>query len=155
MSFNSIPVEKVRVYSRCQQIIEEKIQSLQRQLDSFQSAANNETKSSAGDKYETGRAMMQLEKDKVAQQMTEVLKLRKVLDGINPQKKHDQVQLGSLVQTDKGYYFISVSLGKIDVDGDAVFCLSPVAPFGKRIIGEKAKGNFDFNGQGFHILSVS
>ena len=48
-----------------------------------QEAANEEGKSSVGDKYETGRAMMQIERDKAAQQLDEALKLKNIIDQIS------------------------------------------------------------------------
>ena len=89
-----------------------------------QQSANNETKSSAGDKYETGRAMMHLEKERLARQMIEVAKLRKPLEMINPEKIESTVALGSIVTTENRNYFLSVSLGEVELEEEKYFCIS-------------------------------
>lgn len=82
-------------------------------IEHAQLAANEETKSSAGDKYETGRAMMQLEIEKQSVQLAEAMKLKHVLSQINPEKTTETIQSGSLVFTDQGNFYISISAGKL------------------------------------------
>ncbi len=124
------------------------------ELKSIQAAANEETKSSAGDKYETGRAMLMLEKDKIASQIREVEKMISVLSKLDPKKTSETVDLGSLVETDSGWYYISVALGKIDIKGDTVFAISPVSPIGRLLMGMSADDAFEFNGRKMTVISV-
>ena len=70
---------KSKLYQQCLNIIEDKINVARVSMDTAQQAADQESKSSVGDKYETGRAMMQLEKEKLMFQIHEALKLKKVL----------------------------------------------------------------------------
>lgn len=144
---------KTKVLDACKKEVSQKISACEVRMQSFQEAANQETKSSAGDKYETGRAMMQLEKDKVAQQLSETLKLKKVLDEIDTTER-TVIGLGSLVKTDRGLFYLSASLGRIGVDGQQIFCLSPVAPVGKAMEGKLAGDYYEFNHQKFFIKSV-
>lgn len=130
---------KQMLHATCKAMLEEKIEGLQANLRGFQDAANEETKSSAGDKYETGRAMMHLEKEKVAHALNEVLKQKKVIDQLSADLM-SEAGLGALVQTDKGLFYLAVSLGKISQNGVDVFCLSPVAPLGTALLKAK-KGN--------------
>ena len=55
---------------RCIEIIEKRISSSYNSMENAQAAANEEEKSSSGDKYETGRAMSYLEKDMYARQLS-------------------------------------------------------------------------------------
>ncbi|MFY0608171.1 MAG: GreA/GreB family elongation factor [Cyclobacteriaceae bacterium] len=135
-------------------LIESKMAGLHAEMKNFQAAANNETKSSAGDKYETGRAMMQLEKDKVASLLGQLDKQKKVLGEINPTQSHETVRLGSIVMTDNGCFYLSVSLGKLSASQD-VFCISPVSPLGQAMLGKKAESTAEFNGRKYHIQSVA
>ena len=58
---------KKALFAKCEAFVSEKIDSLERGLESHQKALASETKSSAGDKHETGRAMLQLEMEKSGQ----------------------------------------------------------------------------------------
>ena len=82
---------------------------------------NSETKSSAGDKHETGRAMLQLEMEKAGKQWVEVQQTQVLLSKVSIQPTKGPVRLGSLVHTSNGVFFLAVSIGKLDIDGGA-FC---------------------------------
>lgn len=60
---------KQSLYTHCQNHINDRISLLEKQLQSLKEARDNETKSSAGDKFETGRAMMQSEVQKIQSQL--------------------------------------------------------------------------------------
>lgn len=123
--------------------------------NSAQQAANEDTKSSAGDKYETNREMMQAEKDKAMQQLSEASKLRKVLDGINPKNNSESVGLGSLVKTNIGLFYIAVAIGEFEIDKSKVFGISPVSPIGSALKGYEKGDNINFNGREVIIELVS
>lgn len=127
---------------------------LQASLKGFQDAANEETKSSAGDKYETGRAMMHLEKEKVATQLDQVFKQQKVMHQISPQKSSDKIQLGSFLETTFGYFYLSVSLGAIKAGEKQVMCISPVSPLGKAFLDKSSNDSVTFNGRVYQIFAV-
>lgn len=144
---------KQHVHEACLSLVKEKSDSLNQELNNFQSAANEETKSSAGDKYETGRAMMHLEKEKIATQLNQLQKQEKVLRQIKPGKFLDQADLGSLIRTDKGIFYLSISLGKIQLTED-VFCISPVAPLGQLLKGVTSGKQIPFGGRTYLVLDV-
>lgn len=137
----------------CCRMVDEKIRMAEQSLLDFQQAANEETKSSAGDKYETARAMMHLEKEKVASMLNESLKLKKTLSLLNPDRRTEAAEMGSLVQTGQGLFFISVSVGKLRELED-VICLSPVSPLGKAFLGKQKGDTVSFNGQDYTMLAV-
>lgn len=110
-----------------------------------QSSGNEETKSSAGDKYETGRAMAQLEIENNSAQLAEALKLKKVLEQINPDLETKRVQLGSLVLTSLGNYYIAISAGKLLVDGTEYYAISSASPIGVKLMKLRAGESFTFN----------
>lgn len=119
-----------------------------------QEAANQEEKSSAGDKYETTRAMMQIEKDKNAKQLEETIKLKKALSQINPNSSSDHVVLGSLVITDKGNFYISISVGKLKLDHIEYIAIAPTSPLGAAFMNRKVSESATFNGQVYKISKV-
>ncbi len=145
---------KDRLLKHCQKHLERKIQSLQQAIREYQEAANEDSKSSMGDKYETNRAMMHLEKEKAATQMNQLLKMRQLLDQINAGKQHEKVDLGSIVTTEKGSYFISIGLGPIEFEGERYYVISAASPIGQHLLGLKAGDTFSFRGVNEKIVSV-
>ncbi|MFN6945654.1 MAG: 3-oxoacyl-ACP synthase [Cytophagaceae bacterium] len=145
---------KRALFQKCLDYVDKRIVIARSSMDAAQSAANDESKSSAGDKYETGRAMMQIQRDQFASQLSEALKLKQVMDQIKPDSSSQGIVLGSLVFTDKGNYYISVSVGKLEVDSIEYFAISPVSPIGKELMNKKAGEKIAFNGKESVILNV-
>lgn len=145
---------KEQVYRRCCTSVEERIDLLREAIAVAQSSANEETKSSAGDKYETGRAMMQLEMEKYNEQLSEALRIKQVLSQLALNSAAGTVQNGSLVCTDQGNFFISVSAGQFSIEGKTVYAISSVSPIGGILLGRKAGDTFEFRGKKGVIQSV-
>ena len=125
------------------QKISEKIQKLE-QLIAETRASNNDTKSSMGDKYETSREMLQQEINNLQIQLNEHLKSQKILKNINP-NPHKVVTLGSLVETEKGKFFIAVSLGELSFNQEKIFVISAESPLAKAMNGKKVGETFIVN----------
>ena len=125
------------------QKISEKIQKLE-QLIAETRASNNDTKSSMGDKYETSREMLQQEINNLQIQLNEHLKSQQILKNIQP-NPHKIVTLGSLVETEKGMFFIAISLGEITFSQEKVFVISTESPLAKAMNGKKTGESFVVN----------
>ena len=125
------------------QKISEKIQKLE-QLIAETRASNNDTKSSMGDKYETSREMLQQEINNLQIQLNEHLKSQKILKNINP-NPHKVVTLGSLVETEKGMFFIAISLGELSFNQEKIFVISAESPLAKAMNGKKTGESFVVN----------
>ena len=145
---------KEKLLALCIRHVEEKISSAAEAMRSAQEAANEEGKSSAGDKYETGRAMMQIERDNAAMQLDEALKLKKTLDLISATENHNVVSLGSIVSTKTFKIFVAVGPGKLNVEGDDYFIVTPMSPLGKILFGLKAPMEFTFNNKPNAVLEI-
>lgn len=109
-------------------------------------SANNETKSSAGDKHETARAMMQLEQEKLSHQLKELQEQKSELVKIDLSKPSAQIAKGTLIQSDKGFLFLSIGLGKITIDDKTVFAISSQSPLGIKLLGKKENDVVEMNG---------
>mgnify|MGYP003598855548 FL=1 len=125
------------------QKISEKIQKLE-QLIAETRASNNDTKSSMGDKYETSREMLQQEINNLQIQLNEHLKSQQILKNINP-NPHKIVTLGSLVETEKGMFFIAISLGELSFSQEKIFVISAESPLAKAMNGKKTGESFVVN----------
>lgn len=139
---------------KCREYAESRIATAQQAKDAAQAAANEESKSSVGDKYETGRSMMQIEGEKAAHQLAEALKLKNMLNRLLPDAKSEKVIVGSLVITDVRKIFISIGIGKLDVDGDEVLVVAPTSPLGKVLMGRSANDRVFFNSATMIILEI-
>ncbi len=121
---------------------------------SAKEARDGDTKSSAGDKYETGREMMQMEMDKAAMQLQSAQKLLHELEKIDLTKSGADITSGSLVTTSKEIFFVAIGFGKILFEGNEVFVISPASPLGSNLLHKQAGSSFSFQGIDRKILSV-
>ncbi len=110
---------------------------IQNEIDLQQEAANEETKNSAGDKYETGRAMAQLEIERNAVQLKEAEKLRSFLQQMVREHSGEVIVPGSLVTTSKGVFYIAISLGAVTLHQQVYLVVSPDSPIGKLLLGRR------------------
>ncbi len=145
---------KQKLYVACLQILNNKIQALQNTLNELGEGAISDGKSSAGDKHETARAMMQLEQEKISRQLDEVLTQKTILQKIDSIVKSAQITKGSLVKTNRGYLYLSIALGKINVEGVDIIVLSPQSPLGLKLMGLKAKSSVEINAVTYNIMEV-
>ena len=148
-------VSKDLLYAACVEYLEKRIENARAAMEIAQQAANEEGKSSAGDKYETTRAMMQAERDRHAIQLAEALRLQQELAAIHPAYASDSVSSGSLVVTSQGNFYVSISAGRIVLDGTVYVAVSPVSPVGAALLRKKAGDVVEFNGKTLMIESVS
>jgi hypothetical protein len=145
---------KEKIYQQYVLLVHDKISLLKKNLQDLTDSAANETKSTAGDKHETALAMLQIEQENSNRQLSDVLKQKAVLEKIDPSLHPEQVVIGSLVKTNKGYFFISLGLGKITVEEQLIIALSPESPLGMQIMHLKNGDSFDFNGTSYIIDEV-
>ena len=106
------------------------IDSVIESISSTKSSRDSATKSSAGDKHETSRAMMQIELDNSEVQLQKLKALLSSLNNINPNRQSKTIGLGSWVETNEGNYFFTIGLGKYVFKGDTIFVISPLSPIG-------------------------
>lgn len=107
-------------------------------------ASNNDTKSSMGDKYETGREMLQQEINNLQRQLNEVLNQQAVLQKITSDPS-EKVQNGALVKTDKGLFYVAVSMGEIIFENQKIMTVSAESPLVKIMYNKKAGEYFIVN----------
>lgn len=116
-------------------------------------ASNNDTKSSMGDKYETGREMLQQEINNLQVQLNEVLKQQDFLKTIII-KASDKAEKGAIVKTERGLFFISVSLGELSFEHQKIICISPESPLAKAMNGKQKGEVFSLNNMSQKIVDI-
>lgn len=145
---------KEKTYQACLALVQQKIDTLQRNLHDLSDSAGNETKRTAGDKHETALAMLQIEQENNSRQLKEVLQQKATLEKLDPHLETEMIVRGSLVHSNKGIYYISLGLGKMKVNEETVFAVSPEAPLGKLMLMKKAGDAFTFNDTDYKIITI-
>lgn len=138
-------VYKNRLKQFCQSLMEERIAAAKEAMAAAQEAANAAEKSSAGDKYETARAMGHLEKDMHAKQLASYIKELSALSAAPTGAVHTTIQNGVFIKTNQNSFFIAAGLGKQLIDGVAVYFLSAAAPLALQLQGKTTGHRFLFN----------
>ncbi len=147
-------VIRAKLYQACQDFIENRKATATLALQQAVEASNDDTKSSAGDKYETTREMMQQEIDRNKKMLIDAGLLEQSLKQIALHQYNGTIQLGSLVFTNRGNFYLAIGAGKIDIDGETYYAISLGSPLGIKLQ-NKEKGNmFEFNALPYTILNV-
>ncbi|MBC7615432.1 MAG: 3-oxoacyl-ACP synthase [Pedobacter sp.] len=146
---------KASLYQLCLKFINERIQTAETALQQAREASNDDTKSSAGDKYETSREMMQQDIDRNKRLLMDAEENQKVLNSIKDVPYSQSARNGSLVLTDQGSFYLSVSAGQLHLNDKTFFAISAVSPIGKLLLGKQKGDKFDFNGKKFLIKEVA
>ncbi|HUH33880.1 MAG TPA: hypothetical protein VLZ28_07990 [Daejeonella sp.] len=145
---------KARLYNLCISYADERIENATEAIKVARDSSTDDTKSSAGDKYETGRAMMQQDIDRQTLQLGEAQKLKTFLERMEPENSSDTVQAGSLAYTNHGVFYLAISIGQVDLDGDKYFVISSASPIGAQLIKQRVGAKFSFNGKNYEIKSI-
>lgn len=132
----------------------DKLNRVQLQIRQLEDALTSETKSSAGDKHETGRAMIQLEREKLGLQLAELERTQQVLFKVPQNPNSDSIGIGNLVVTDTFMYYIAISAGEFVEQGQSVYCISAATPIGQLLYGKSIEQGYDFKGKTTHIRGV-
>jgi hypothetical protein len=144
---------KEALFNTCQFRIDKKIKDLHNAWTNQQQALSSETKSSAGDKHETGRAMVQLEMEKIGRQILEFEQMKLSMGKLDLSFSALS-RMGSVVKTNSIHYFIGIGMGKIEIAKELYYAVSPNAPIGKMLLGKKAKDSILFQGNTIEIQEV-
>jgi ElaB/YqjD/DUF883 family membrane-anchored ribosome-binding protein len=146
-------MDKSAVYDACVKQLSEQIAEAMKATQDAQESVFSNSKSSAGDKHETGRAMAQIELEKLSNNL---LQSKQVLSALHQVKKgkSEVVERGALCETDLACFYVAVSLGMISLEGKSVFCLSPAAPLAQAMLGLIVGDSFEINGKKQTIKAI-
>lgn len=145
-------MDKAKILELVKSKISEKIGNLERLIAETRSS-NNDTKSSMGDKYETGREMLQQEINNLQLQLNENLIHQNFLKNVNT-NPHQMIGNGTLVETDAGIFYISVSAGEITFENRKIYAVSSDSPISKGMMGKKVGDEFVVNGLNRQIKTL-
>ena len=145
---------KEQLYLLCEVFVEDRMQIIKKSIQEIEISLTSETKSSAGDKHETGRAMLQLEREKAGHQLAEIEKTKQILSKINAESTSKNIGLGSVVFTTTSNYFISISAGELKVDNETFYAISASTPIGQLLLGKSVGDTVSFRNLSFEITEI-
>ena len=135
--------------------LEQTIAETEQAIASAKESRDNESKSSAGDKYETGRAMMQIELENNERQLEKSRAAKQELLQLNLQEVHSLAGPGSLVHTNQGIYFVSIGFGKLELAEQPYYAISLASPIGQALKHAKVGECVSFQGNVLEVLRIS
>ena len=145
---------KERLLKACMNYVDERIGKIDVAIKDLEDALKLETKCSMGDKYETGRAMLHLEFEKLSGQHEQYQKLRKTVRMIDPKMTFQKAGFGAVVETQQANYFIAIPAGEIVLEEKKYYAVGAGAPIAKALEGKREKENIIFNGNELTIIKV-
>lgn len=145
---------KAVLYESCTFYLQTRLEVIEQRLNDLNDSLEAETKSSVGDKYETGRAMLHLEKDKQMQQLAVLLNHKKQLHGIDPKIEYKLVEQGALVKTNHGIFYLSIPAGKLKIDNKAYFAITLASPIGQLLFQKGVGDVFEFRGRSYVLEAI-
>ncbi|MDO6818042.1 3-oxoacyl-ACP synthase [Zobellia sp. 1_MG-2023] len=147
-------IKKEQLHQFCTTFVIERVARIQKNIEDIQTSLLSETKSSAGDKHETGRAMLQLEREKLGQLLAEAEKMKQTLSKVPKEASKTVVGLGSWVVTSKADYYLAISAGEFKSEGKSVYCISAATPIAQLLFGKEQGASTTFNGQEIKIIEI-
>lgn len=145
---------KEALLDQCNIFVRNKMATIETIMAENRSALEQESKSSAGDKHETGRAMLHLEMEKASQQLSVAKQMKETLDKLQLNSVSEKIRLGSLIHTDLGVYFLSISVGEIVIEDKSYYAISPSSPIGALLIGKQKGEKVQFGTKVIKVLSI-
>lgn len=137
----------------CMDYVNKRIYNYKLEMDTIkESIENNDKGSSEDDDSGNGKLLNDLEKN--AQHLNDATKMLETLKQINPKIQNESGALGSIVYTQTNTFFLSVSVGKIEMDNSSFFAISLQSPIGM-LLKNKTKGDqINFNGTPYTITNI-
>lgn len=146
-------MDKKALFQHLSTGISKKITHLQADIADLQRGIAEDSKSSAGDKFETSREMAQQELTKLSTQLNEQQRLKSLISNQSTDKM-DQIQAGALVQTNKGLFLIGIPIGNSSFEGKHIIGIGLGAPLGQLLLHKKKNDRVSFNNQQFIIEEI-
>lgn len=145
---------KAELLEKVKEILDKRMDTSWQAMEAAKNSANEEGKSSAGDKYETARAMGQLDREMNGRMYEQARQERQILEKINPAIHCSNVSLGALVLTGMGEFFVAVGAGVVALNGKNIMVISPQSPIGMVMMGKVTGESFEFRDKWYKVVSV-
>jgi len=145
---------KEQIVEEIRTLLKVKLEEIQKQLDELEIARNSDSKSTAGDKHETGRAMAQLEVDRVQEQLSKASDQLASFNQIDFKHTGETVHVGSYIKTRSFKILLGIGLGKIEIQGTTILAISIASPVGQQLLGKKSGDHFSMGSNQVTITDI-
>ena len=142
---------KFELQQQCKDLIKIRYESVNKTIANIEQALRDESKSASGDKHHIERAMLQIQREEAGKQLREIEKVMFQLDKVTISDVSETIRLGSIIETNQANFFISISVGKLEVKDTIYLGVSPVAPIGRCLLGKVKNEQFNFIGVVYKI----
>lgn len=144
-------ISKVEIHETILKLLTNSIVHATKDYELAKESRDSDTKSSAGDKFETGREMMQREMDKISASIDQSKNQLNFLSKINLNRPYSIVDIGCLIITDQDIYYISIGLGKVEINAEIIYAISLDSPIGQLFKGKRVGDILEFRGKTLKI----
>lgn len=142
---------KQKLLQICNERVEKRINDYKEEINLIKdSIESNDKGSSDGDDSGSGKLLNDLEKN--MGYLNDAKKSKEYLSNIKTNVESNDAILGSIVKTNIMNFYISTSIGKIDLDDDTYYAISVNSPIGQLLINKSVNASFEFN-QNKYVIS--
>lgn len=145
---------KRELLGKCKELIDGRQNRILKVIDDIETSLRSDFKSTSGDKHHTERAMLQIERENAGRQLHEIEKIKSQLEKVNINNRSDHVRSGSLITTNHGIFFLSISVGSLRIGDTNYLGVAPNSPVGLLLLGKKPGDRFLFNHREYFLLEV-
>jgi len=146
--------EKMRILAECIRLQKVTVEITKKAMVEVQDSTNEGDDNTEEKLYNSYREEMHNKRDMIARQFDLAMDDLNQLNQIVTSKEYKRAEFGSVVETDGGSYFISISLGQVKHEGKLIFAVSPLAPVYKAFEGKKTGDSFSFRDKSFKIKDI-
>jgi transcription elongation GreA/GreB family factor len=146
--------DRLALIRQCRELLSARVAEYRRELRNLDEAAAGETKSSAGDKYETAREMIAQSRNLISRNLAEAEAGLDALTRMAAAPLRPVIGFGSLVETDGGWHLIGASLGEVEIAGTIVRMISLASPLGAALKGKRAGDRIPWRNAMLEVLRV-
>ncbi|MBT8327591.1 MAG: hypothetical protein KJP21_07695 [Bacteroidia bacterium] len=147
-------ISKSDIHQACIDKLQSQIDELTSAIEKVHESVIGEENSTAGNKFETARAMGQEELERLNIQLAAHVKDMNTLIQISATKPCYSVQLGAYIETTKKKLYMCTALGKIEVGKEVIFAVSLGSPIGQVLLGKEKGDSVVFAGKSEKITAI-
>jgi hypothetical protein len=143
---------KEQLLAKCIELREESEKNVLAAMNDAQQSANDY--GAPKDRYDSFRAQMMRKRDMLAQQLSVLGEEIRYLRQIKPGNLSKKVEAGALVRLENQILYVLAGVGKLVVEGETYFVVSPVVPLVEAMHNLKAGDSFTFRGTTMKIIEI-
>lgn len=144
---------KQRLWQVCNERVDKRINDYKEEINLIKdSIASNDKGNSEGDDSGSGKLLNDLEKN--MSHLNDAKNTKDYLNNIKTNVESRDVVLGSIVKTNMMNFYISTSIGKIDIDDEVYYAISVNSPIGQLLKNKTVNERFEFNQNKYIITEI-